>query len=81
MVRGVRTPTAKLIERTTDWPSEFYDLARDPGEKQNLIDQPASKAAIEPLRADLRRWFMKIGAPPLSDWRGTTKQHLTEYSR
>ncbi len=81
MVRGVRTPTAKLIERTAEWPGEFYDLARDPGEKQNLMDQPASQATIEPLRADLRRWFTKIGAPPLSDWRGTTKQHLTEYSR
>lgn len=80
-VRGVRTENLKYIERTKDWPSELYDLEADPGETANRIEDPAYARQLEGLRKDLSAWFTKAGAPPLEQWRGTTQQVLTEYSR
>lgn len=80
-VRSVRTGNSKLIERTPEWPSEFFDLKADPGELTNKLDDPSKSREIAALREDLHTWFTKIGVPPLSDWRGTTKQNLTKYSR
>jgi hypothetical protein len=59
----------------------LYDLEADPGEKHNVIDDPAYKKVLSDLRADLGRFFQQAGAPPLEDWRSTTRQHLTEYKR
>ena len=78
-VRGVRTDTSKLVRRTKEWPSEFYDLERDPGEAKNLIADPAYRKRIAELGVDLDKWFEKSGAPKQEDWRGTTKQNLQEY--
>jgi choline-sulfatase len=80
-VRGVRSETWKYIRRTKDWPSELYDLERDPNETKNLVDDPRYRNLIASLDSDLDQWFAKYGAPPQEEWRGTTKQHLTEYSR
>lgn len=80
-VRGVRTETLKYVRRTKEWPSEFYDLERDPGETKNLVDDPRYKNLITSLDSDLDQWFSRYGAPGQEQWRGTTKQHLTEYSR
>lgn len=81
MVRAVRTERMKYIERTAEWPSELYDLKTDPGEKNNLIDSAAHAAERGTLKAGMDAWFARIGAPPLSEWRTTTKQELTVYSR
>jgi arylsulfatase A-like enzyme len=78
-VRAVRTDNLKLIERTREWPSELYDLEADPGETKNLIGDPAHRGRMEPLRAQLRRFFERAGAPPLEQWRSTTTQELTVY--
>jgi len=43
----------KLIHRVSDRRFELYDLAKDPGEKQNLVDEPSSKAAFEEMRRAL----------------------------
>ncbi|MDX1982175.1 MAG: sulfatase-like hydrolase/transferase [Bryobacteraceae bacterium] len=80
-VRGVRTENLKLVRRTREWPSEFYDLERDPGEKNNLIGDPAHARQIAALDRDMDAWFKKAGAPPIEQWRGTTKQNLTVYQR
>ncbi len=80
-VRAMRTPERKLIQRTQEWPSEFYDLKADPGEKTNLIDEASRSAEIAGMRSNLTQWFDGIGAPPLSEWRKTTSQELTEYTR
>jgi arylsulfatase A-like enzyme len=80
-VRGLRTENLKLIQRSREWPSEFYDLERDPGETQNRIDDPEYSSQIRALRAELEQWFSRHGAPPLEDWRKTTQQNLTVYSR
>ena len=79
-VRGVRTERYKLLVRTKEWPSELYDLERDPGEKQNRIGDPALAAVERELRGEIDRFFAEQGAPPLEQWRGTTKQNLTKYS-
>jgi len=80
-VRGVRTETLKYIRRTKEWPSELYDLERDPNETKNLIDDPRYKYLISSLDSDLDQWFTKYGGPPQEQWRSTTKQQLTEYKR
>jgi arylsulfatase A-like enzyme len=80
-VRGVRTENLKYIERAGDWPSELFDLERDPGEKKNMIADPGYKEQLASLRVDLHGFFRKQGAPPLENWRSTTRQKLTEYKR
>ncbi len=80
-VRGIRTENMKYIERTSEWPSELYDLESDPGEKHNAIDDPHQKKQIAALRQDLHRFFQQRGAPPLDQWRTTTRQKLPQYRR
>lgn len=81
MVRAMRTEDAKLVLRTSEWPSELYDLKKDPGEKKNLIEDTARTKQLAAMRAEMERWFTRIGAPPLERWRDTTKQELTTYTR
>ena len=79
-VRCVRTLTMKYVERTDGWPSELYDLAKDPRETQNLIGDPRYSASLTELKEDLAAYFRAAGAPPLSAWRTTTKQDLPSES-
>jgi arylsulfatase A-like enzyme len=78
-VRGLRTSTRKLVIRAEGFPSEFYDLEKDPGETVNRIEDAAYVKEIEGFRADLEKWFQNAGAPPIGDWKSTTKQNLTQY--
>ena len=78
-VRGIRTRNLKYVERTREWPGELYDLEADPGEKRNLIADPAYQKALAALRTEVAGFFRKAGAPPIEEWRTTTHQHLTEY--
>jgi len=81
MVRAIRTENAKYVERTSEWPSEFYDLEADPGETKNLIDDAGYASRIASLRQEMHGFFKRQGAPDLENWRSTTKQELTVYSR
>jgi hypothetical protein len=76
-VRGIRTENLKYVERTKEWPSEFYDLESDPGETRNAISDPRHREQLETLRKDMRAFFDSNGAPPIEDWRTTTRQKLT----
>jgi arylsulfatase A-like enzyme len=49
--RGVRTPARKLVLNADGSPWLFFDLARDPGEQNNLVGEPARQAEIAELRA------------------------------
>jgi arylsulfatase A-like enzyme len=80
-VRSVRTENMKYVERIQEWPSELYDLEADPGETKNLLDDPGYRKQRDALRADLARYFQKAGAPPIEEWRRTTRQELTVYTR
>ena len=44
-------------------PEEFYQLADDPGERRNLIGDPARAAEIEAMRADLLAMMRRTGDP------------------
>ena len=79
-VRGVRTGRYKLVLRTKEWPSELYDLEKDPDERVNRFADGALSAVQKALTTELEGFFKDQGAPPLEQWRGTTKQKLTKYS-
>jgi arylsulfatase A-like enzyme len=49
--RGVRTPARKLVLNADGSPWLFFDLARDPLERENLAADPARAAEIAALRA------------------------------
>ncbi len=78
-VRGIRTENLKYIERTQEWPSELYDLEGDPGELKNVVDDPNHAKEKKALQARLHGFFQKVGAPPIEQWRSTTKQKLAVY--
>ena len=78
-VRGIRTQNLKYVERTREWPSELYDLEADPGESRNLIADPAYQSQLAALRRDMGEFFRKAGAPPIEEWRSTTRQQLHVY--
>jgi hypothetical protein len=75
-VRSVRTETLKYIERTDHWPSEMYDLAKDPQETNNIIGDSSYTESRDALKKDLLEYFQRVGAPPIEAWRTTTEQHL-----
>jgi arylsulfatase A-like enzyme len=79
--RALHTENLKYVERTKEWPSELFDLEADPGETRNVIEEPAYREQLKALRADLAEFFQRAGAPPLEQWRSTTIQELTVYTR
>jgi arylsulfatase A-like enzyme len=78
-IRGVRTKRWKYVERTAEWPSELFDLVNDPSEHRNLISYSQYGSTVEDLKKRLHSFFDRAGAPPLAEWRTTTKQQLAEY--
>lgn len=52
---GVRTETEKLIHfwKLNTW--EYYDLASDPNEQRNRIDDPAAAPRVAALKVELQR--------------------------
>jgi arylsulfatase A-like enzyme len=61
---GVRTKTHKLIyyDRKNQW--ELFDLTKDPNELKNIVDDPASAATVEKLKAELTRLQKELGDDP-----------------
>jgi choline-sulfatase len=80
-VRCLRTQNLKYIERAEGWPNELFDLETDPGETRNVIDSGEYKAQRDALHEDLTKYFAGQGAPPIEEWRSTTRQHLPSESR
>jgi iduronate 2-sulfatase len=58
---AVRTETWRYIQYRGGG-EELYDETKDPNEWTNL----AGDSQYESLKADLRRWFPKVNAPPLA---------------
>jgi arylsulfatase A-like enzyme len=69
-VRAVRTTKWKYIERYGQAPNELYDLAADPGERANLIDQAAHAGTQADLRDRLHEFFARYADPQYDLWRG-----------
>ena len=49
-VRGIRTAGWKYVERSAEWPSELFDLRRDPSEHRNLASHPGQRERVAELR-------------------------------
>jgi N-acetylglucosamine-6-sulfatase len=72
-VRGVRTDEWKYIHyphgdgRPDRHQAELYHLKADPGERKNLIADPAAARQLEELRAELTRRMGEAGLTPATD--------------
>jgi arylsulfatase A-like enzyme len=75
-VRAIRTGNLKYVERGDDWPSELFDVEADPGETVNVIGDRSRRKDLAELRGKLRSFFERIGAPPINEWRSTTRQTI-----
>src|SRR5262249_15047677 len=80
-VRGIRTETLKYLERAEGYPNEMFDLEADPGETRNVIDSSDYRKQRDAFHRELTDYFHQRGAPPLEEWRSSTKQSLPEESR
>ena len=67
-VRMIRTTDWKYVHRYPYGPNELWDLTNDPGERDNLIDDPKHAAKIVEMKAGLEDWFARY-ADPLLDGR------------
>lgn len=74
--RAIRTGNLKYVERGDDWPSELFDVEADPGETVNVIGDRSRREDLAELRGKLRSFFGRIGAPPVNEWRSTTRQTI-----
>jgi arylsulfatase A-like enzyme len=64
-VRMVRTKEWKYIHRYPYGPHELYNLAEDPDERRNLINEEAFEEKKESLRGMLNDWFFKYVDPAI----------------
>lgn len=75
-VRAIRTDDWKYIERFEGGPNELFDLRKDPGERNNLIDQPNLAETQKKLAGQLQRFFDKYVDPQYDLWNGgVSKAH------
>jgi arylsulfatase A-like enzyme len=75
--RAVRTAGMKYVERAENWPSELFDLDKDPGEEVNVSGWPAYRDRLQELRGKLRDVFQTAGAPPIEKWHDSVRNVLT----
>ena len=80
-VRGIRTANLKYVERAEGWPTELFDLEADPRESRSVAEAPEYRRQRDAFHVELTRHFADLGAPPIAEWRSTTKQKLPEESR
>jgi len=76
--RMIRDRRWKYVRRAEGFPSELFDLAADPGERRNLIDQPGQRRRVRQMKAALDRWFAARGCAAPDSWK-STRQALPTY--
>lgn len=62
-VRMIRSETDKYICRYPYGPDEYYDLDKDPDEKNNLIDDLEYRELIFTMKKEMELWFEKYVDP------------------
>lgn len=72
-VRMIRTRTWKYVHRYPYGPHELYDLANDPQESVNLVDDPAHHDRVVAMEGALEAWFVRYVDPDLDG----TKEPVT----
>lgn len=68
-VRMIRTEQWKYIHRYPYGPHELYDLAADPGERQNLVDAGSHQHTVALMRGQLEAWFQTFVDPSVDGLR------------
>jgi arylsulfatase A-like enzyme len=68
--RSIRTREWKYINRFPNGPNELYDLKSDPGERHNLVDQPADAVPQKELHSRLDEFFASYADPQYDLSRG-----------
>jgi arylsulfatase A-like enzyme len=69
-VRTVRTARWKYSWRHGDGPDELYDMDADPGERWNLVHDPACADTVRDHRARIDAFFRRYADPGWDLWRG-----------
>ena len=69
-VRTVRTAQWKYTWRHPDGPDELYDMQADPGERWNLVGDPACADVVASHRERIRRFFSQYADPRWDIWNG-----------
>jgi len=59
----------------------LFDLEADPRESRSVAEAPEYRRQRDAFHVELTRHFADLGAPPIEEWRSTTKQKLPEESR
>lgn len=77
--RMIRDEEWKLIHRTEGFPSELYKLREDPGERNNLADDPAHQAQKRKLKQRMDAWFSNLGCGDENMWKNAKQQVLPSY--
>ena len=62
-VRMIRDERWKYVHRYGDMPCELYDLAEDPGENSNRVDDGDCAAIVKEMRSRLDEWFARYVDP------------------
>lgn len=62
-VRMIRTHRWKYVHRYPHGPHELFDLANDPDERNNLVDNEEHVNRLTELRGRLARWFNEFVDP------------------
>ena len=62
-VRMVRTHDWKYVYRHSHGPHELYDLANDPDERRNLVEERGQASRIVELKAMMDEWFERYVIP------------------
>ena len=76
-VRVIRTPGWKYMKRLDDdEPNTLYDLRNDPGERVNLVDEPAYKDVVEELDKRLTAFFDQYSDATYDLWKGGTAKGI-----
>ncbi len=60
--RMIRSRWWKYNHRYPHGPHELYDLENDPGERHNLVDDPAQTDRVADMRSELQEWFDTYGS-------------------
>lgn len=79
--RVIQTRQWKYTRRFLDSPNELYDLRVDPGETNNLVDDPAYADVVDKLDKRLVAFFNEYADPEFDPWNGGTGKALLFYGK
>ena len=73
----IRTPDWKYTRRYPNGPDELYDLRKDPGERENIVNQTEHALIQKKLHKQMNDFFETYADPKYDLWKGgCSKSHL-----